>query len=264
MRRTERGELVAENLNENGVHTTVDGVRAIELRYRAVRETDTENIAFYQSSMRLNSPSLGVLTPERFVPALEADDRCVTIFQLALVQMLQALEKFHERELKFDWVSVFMPLRLLARPDCVDIVRQTAEKCNVPPYRICLEFPLSLLERNDTVCAVSISKLKKLGFHTMLTDVGGNGCPLLKLADYELDYIMLDSELVGMLGSGERSEACVKSVISLINDLGAEPIASGVLSPEQANKLFQFECSYYSGAYAGNYMLERFVRKGQS
>ena len=87
---------------------------------------------------------------------------------------------------------------------------------------------------------------------------------MLKLADFELDYIMLDEELTNMIDVNERSDACVKSVISLINELGAEPIASGVSSSDQADKLFGFECSYYTGAYAGNFLLERFVRRRSS
>ena len=66
------------------INTTVDGVRAIEMRYRAIWSSAEKLPAFYQSSIRLNSPDMGVLLPEQFMPVIEADDRCISIFRLAL------------------------------------------------------------------------------------------------------------------------------------------------------------------------------------
>ena len=52
-----------------------------------------------------------------------------------------------------------------------------------------------------------------------------------------------------------------KLIISFISELDAEPVADGVSSSEQTAKLYDLECSFYTGDYAGNYTLERFVRK---
>ena len=89
------------------INTTVDGVRAIEMRYRAIWSSAEKLPAFYQSSIRLNSPDMGVLLPERFMPVIEADDRCISIFRLALLQTVKAAEKFNDRGLDFDWVLGF-------------------------------------------------------------------------------------------------------------------------------------------------------------
>ena len=43
-----------------------DGVRAIELQYRVIREISTGQAAAFQTQTRLNSPKLGVLTPDKF------------------------------------------------------------------------------------------------------------------------------------------------------------------------------------------------------
>ena len=59
-----------KNMAENQINTTVDGVRAIEMRYRAVWSASEKLPAFYQSSIRLNSPDMGVLLPERFMPEI--------------------------------------------------------------------------------------------------------------------------------------------------------------------------------------------------
>jgi EAL domain-containing protein (putative c-di-GMP-specific phosphodiesterase class I) len=72
---------------------------------------------------------------------------------------------------------------------------------------------------------------------------------------------MLSPEIIGFLGKDERSDSAVKSLIDFCTDLGAEPIADGVFSSMQAEKLFSFECQYCAGSLAGKYNAERYVRK---
>ena len=94
-------------------NSTVDGVRAVELFYRPIKNTDSGRVTFLQSQTRLNSPVMGTLMPADYLPVAQLSDRCVSIFKLAFVQLLQALGKFHEREVDVDWASVFMPARFL-------------------------------------------------------------------------------------------------------------------------------------------------------
>lgn len=242
-------------------NTTVDGVRAIELMYRAIRRTDDDGQAFYRTNMRLNSPNMGTMMPDRYLSVLDSTDRCISVFNLALVQLIQASEKFSERGIDFKWCSMYMPLRLLRKNDCQKTVSEIIGEYSIFPENICFELPVSLLYEEDGCCAESIRNMRKRGFHFMLPGVGGDGFPLMKLADFELDYILLDSRLTDMLGVSERSDSCVKSIISFISELDAEPVADGVSSSEQTAKLYDLECSFYTGDYAGNYMLERFVRK---
>lgn len=253
---------MAENIDNQ---TTVDGVRAVEMRYRAVFETATKKPAFYQSSIRLNSPDMGVLLPEMFMPVLESSDRCVSVFKLALLQTIKAAEKFADRELDFDWISVFMPLRLLRKKDCVKIITEFTEMLGASPKNICFDIPPFPADE-DAGFRGAVQDLRREGYHTMLSGVGGEGFPLLRLAELEPEYVMLSEEITAMLGTSERSDTCVKSVISFVNELGAEPIVTGISSPDDADKLFDFECSFYTageryGDRAGSFLKERYIRR---
>ncbi|WP_287286503.1 hypothetical protein [Ruminococcus sp.] len=74
-------------------NSTVDGVRAVELFYRPIKNTDSGRVTFLQSQTRLNSPAMGTLMPADYLPVAQLSNRCVSIFKLALVQLLQALGK---------------------------------------------------------------------------------------------------------------------------------------------------------------------------
>jgi EAL domain-containing protein (putative c-di-GMP-specific phosphodiesterase class I) len=240
--------------------TTVDGVRAIEVRYRPIRETDGDEIKFYRTAALLNSPLMGALTHDRYLPVLEITDQSIEVFKLQFIQTAQAAGKFADRELGFSWISLYMPLRLLRRPDCLKTVAPLAEKYKISPDKVCFEISPALLDESDDRCAESIHALRRAGYHTMLTEVGGDSCPIMKLAKFNLDYIMLDPSLTQMIGTGERADLCVKSMISFVNELGAEPIATGVSDRAVCETLSEFECLYYTGDLAGKYVLERYMR----
>ena len=253
-----------EVLQDNSA--TVSGLRAIEMRYRPIYDSFTKGAAFYQSSIRLNAPDMGVLLPERFIPVVESDDRCIPLFKLALLQTIKAADKFNGRELDFDWISVNIPLRLLRKSDCTNILTEFTGMVGAKNSKICLEIASSVFDDEDS-CSKSIRKLKDAGFHTMITGVDAVSFPLMRLADFEPEYVMLSEEITAMLGKDKRSDTCICSLITLIRDLDAEPIATGVASAETAEKFYEFECSYYTGAgsatgdFSGSFLQERFIRR---
>lgn len=253
-------EVIRDNVS------TVNGLRAIEMRYRPIFDLFTKGTAFYQSSMRLNAPDMGVLLPERFLPVLESDDRCIPLFKLALLQTVKAADKFAGRELDFDWISVYIPLRLLRRSDCTNILTEFTGMIGAKNKKICLEIPSSVFDDDDG-CRKSIRKLRDAGFHTMITGVDETSFPLMKLADFEPEYVMLSEGITDSIGKDKRSDTCICSLITLIRDLDAEPIATGVSSAETAERFYEFECSYYTGCssatgdFSGSFLQERYIRR---
>ena len=94
----------------------------------------------------------------------------------------------------------------------------------------------------------------------MLTDFGSISSPIMKLSEFEVDYVMLSPEITQYLGKDERSDSAVKSLIDFVSGLVAEPIADGISNVRQAESLYEFECEYCAGSLAGSYKAERFIR----
>ena len=94
---------------DKGVQTTVGGLRAVELNYRNIREIASGQTAFFQSRTMLNSPKLGVLSPDKYRDVCEMTNQADQLFRLELVQALEANATFAERDLNFGWLSVYFP-----------------------------------------------------------------------------------------------------------------------------------------------------------
>ena len=248
-------------MEDSTIKSTVGGLRAVELYYRVIRDISSGQIAAFQSQTRLNSPKLGVLTPDKFRDVCEITNQAVRLFVLELVQALEAYRTFTEREISFNWLSVYMPVRFMKEPGAEKSLLDYFMHYEVPTSRICFELSQKLLEENDARTAEVLQHLRNRGFHFMLSDFGGDTCPMMRLSGFPVDYVMLSPEVANFLGNGERSDNAVKSIIGFVNDIGAEPIADGVFNSRQAEALYTFECSYCAGSLAGKYNAERYVRK---
>ncbi len=246
---------------KNDIQTTVGGMRAVELYFRTIRNIAAGNTAFYQSQTRLNSPGLGVLMPENFRDVSEITQQCLNLFELELYQAMQAVSTFSERELSFNWISVYMPAKFLRDVEAENKIVDTSEKQGINSSQLCFALSEKLFEETDTVVADNIKKLRNRGFHFMLMDFGSISSPIMKLSEYEVDYVMLSPELTQYIGKGERSDSAVKSLIDFVSGLGAEPIADGISNVGQAEILYELDCQYCAGELAGKYMAERYIRR---
>ena len=226
-----------------------------------IREISTGQAAAFQTQTRLNSPKLGVLTPDKFRDVSEITNQAVRLFMLELIQSLEAHNTFVERELNFNWISLYMPVKFLKEPRAEKTLLEYFSRYNVPTSRICFELSEKLLEETDGQVSTVIQQMRNRGFHFMLTNFGGNTCPMMRLSDFSVDYVMLSPEVSNYIGKGERSDNAVKSIIGFVNELGAEPVADGVFNSHQAETLYSFECAYCAGSLSGKYMAERYVRR---
>ncbi|MBR6101717.1 MAG: EAL domain-containing protein [Ruminococcus sp.] len=243
------------------VQTLVGGLRAIELHYRPIRESSSGNTAFLQSQTRLNTPGLGTLMPENFRDVAEITNQCISLFDLELLQAMEAAERFVEREVVFGWLSVYMPAEYLRDIRAERNLMEFARRYNVHTNKICFAVSAKLLEEKDGRAATVMKNLRNRGFHFMLTGFGSDSCPMMKLSEFPVDYVLLSPEVTQFLGKTERSDGAVKSIVDFVSELDATAIADGVSSLQQAEKFFEFGCLYTAGSLSGKYVTEKYVRK---
>ncbi len=241
--------------------TLVGGLRAVEMYYRSVREISSGSAAFLQTQTRLNTPDMGVLMPEAYRELCDFTNQSVALFGLEIVQALDAIKKFDDREVPFRWLSVYMPVNYLREEKAERGIIGYMERYKIDSNRLCFELPDKLLNETSGVAADNIQKLRNRGFHFMLGGFGAASTPMMRLSDFPVDFVLMSGEVTTYLGRDSRSDNAVKSMITFARDMGAEPIADGVVNANQAEMLFELECNYCTGTLAGKYTQERYVRR---
>jgi EAL domain-containing protein (putative c-di-GMP-specific phosphodiesterase class I) len=219
-----------------------------------MREIVSGRSVFFQSRTQLNTPGLGTLMPEMYRKAAEFSGQCRKLFPLELLQALEVTTNYMEQGIIFDWISVFLPVKVLRDPALESLMVHTCDQFDVIPGKICAALPEKVLAESDGIAPHAIGNLRRRGFHVMITNFGESGCPYLKLSEMPADYVLLSPGVTQYLGKGARSDQAVHSIIEFINDLGCEPIADGVKNSTQAETLYGFGCSYCAGPLSGFYL----------
>ena len=240
--------------------TKVGGLRAVELYYRGIREFESGETIFLQSKTRLNTPDLGTMMPETYRKVAELSNQCLTLFDFELQQLTETIKSLQERDFYFRWISVYMPLRFLESKGAQQKLMNVMDETGTDTNRICFEVTPEILLEGTSRHSMMIEQLRNRGFHFMIPDFGGSNTPLMKLAMFPVDYVMMSQEVNGYLGKGDRALSAVSSVVDFIDGMGATAIADGVTNAEQAEQLFQAECRYGAGSLSGKYVAERYLR----
>jgi EAL domain-containing protein (putative c-di-GMP-specific phosphodiesterase class I) len=246
---------------EEGIVTRVGGLRAVEMYYRGIREFESGDITFVQSKTRLNTPGMGTLMPETFRKVAELSNQCVSLFELEIRQAIDMIKSLQEKEFYFRWLSLYMPLRYLETKSVQQKLMDLMDETGTDTNRLCFELSPELLLNGTNVHSTVIEQLRNRGFHFMLTDFGGINSPLMKLAYFPVDYVMLSQEMISYLGKDERSLSAVSSIVDFIEGMEADVIADGVANLEQAEQLFKARVRFGAGSLAGRYMTERYLRR---
>ena len=242
----------------------VGGLRAVEINYRGIREFASGDISFLQSKTRLNTPDYGTLMPETFRKVSELSNQCISLCDLEFRQVMEAIKNLQNRDFYFRWCSVYMPLRQLTEKGMHQKMMSKMDEFEVDTNRVCFELSPSVLVEGTKSHSAAIENLRNRGFHFMITEFGGMSSPLMRLAFFPVDYVMLSSEMIGYLRDDDRSLSAIGSIVEFAEGMGATTIADGVAKSEHAEMLYRAQCNFGAGPLAGNYVGERYLRKKKS
>ena len=243
------------------LETKVGGLRAVDMYYRGIREFESGEISFLQSKTRLNTPDLGTLMPETYRKVAELSNQCVSLFELELTQLFETIKNLQNRDYYFRWISVYMPLKYLGMRGVQQKLMSMMDESGVDTNRVCFELSPDLLISGTSVHGKNIEQLRNRGFHFMLTEFGGVNSPLMRLAYFPVDYVLMSEEIMGYLKDETRALAAVESISGFIEDMGSTPIADGVTRSDQADLLYRAHCYFGSGPLVGKYVQERYLRR---
>lgn len=208
---------------------------------------------------------MGIMFPEHYEKFLELyPDRAASLYSLAVLQFGETSEKLADRNIDFEWFSLYMPLSLLKKEDCRAVMNEAVKKAKLRPSQICFELPEELLDETDEAAAVSMEALTSEGFLFMLRNFGGDSSPVTKLAGFSPDYVELSSTVTQRAMLGERYEQSVKSIIRLVTDLGSKCIASEVENSVQSDKMAELGCRYCTGKFSGSFKEQKYMRRSAS
>ena len=196
--------------------------------YEKQIDLESGEITGFEMLARWNSPKLGMVNPEIFIPVAE-DIGVIGALSESLIRL--ALRDARDWDPKLTLSVNISPVQL-RDPWFAQKLLKILVEANFPPSRLEIEVTESCLHENIALVRSLISSLKNQGVSVSLDDFGTGYSSLSQLRSLPFDRIKIDRSFVMTLLEDKDSATIIESIISLGQGLGLPVIAEGIENEE--------------------------------
>ena len=149
------------------------------------------------------------------------------------------------------YVSVNLSPRQVWSADIVELVSDTLTRYGLPGEALWLEITESVMMEDSVTTTAVLSELRTLGVRLAVDDFGTGFSSLSYLKRFPVSRVKIDRSFVGGLGEQEADTSLVAAIIAMASALALEPVAEGVETREQAQRLVDLGCAMGQGYLYG-------------
>jgi diguanylate cyclase (GGDEF)-like protein/PAS domain S-box-containing protein len=245
-------EMYVRNMNLLKVET--DLRRAIERKefkvfYQPIVCLKTGKIAELEALIRWEHPEHGLVLPNEFIEVAEETGLIIAIGELVLEESCRQVRVWQEKyqNLKNLAISVNLSAKQLMHPSLSAQVKEILAKTNLDPKSLKLEVTEStVMENSDTALQV-LKELNRIGVEFSTDDFGTGYSSLSYLHQFSFKRIKIDRSFVGKMDNDVKSEAIVRTILMLGENLGIEVVAEGIENLPQFQQLRSLNCKLGQG-----------------
>jgi len=220
--------------------------------FQPIFDLQTSTIAGFEALVRWDHPMRGPVDPAEFIALAEETSLIVPIGHYALRCACRQLAEIdqHLAGAAVPWIAVNVSGRQSLVPDFADTLAASAVEVGLSPRRLKVEITESLALDYERVGEL-IARCRLHGIGVSLDDFGTGYSGLGHLHRLNFDSIKLDKRYVANLPGDAKAEALVRGIAYLVHGLGANMVAEGVESIDQARILKAFGVRYLQGYMIG-------------
>jgi diguanylate cyclase (GGDEF)-like protein len=215
------------------------------LHYQPLIDIGSGTVFGLEALIRWQHPELGLLRPDRFIPAAEQTGLIIAIDRWVLREACQQASEWHRRG-----HNVVMAVNLSGRqfhdPDLIEQVREALRLADLRPQFLEIEITEGYAMRDVEKAIQILQQLKALGVRISIDDFGTGYSCLSYLKDFPIDTLKLDGSFVRDLASPEDAQIAL-GVIALAHSLKLKVIAEGVETISQLTFLREHDCDRLQG-----------------
>ncbi|MFW3172473.1 putative bifunctional diguanylate cyclase/phosphodiesterase [Geodermatophilus sp. CPCC 206100] len=220
----------------------------LRLVYQPVVDLADERVVGFEALLRWDSPTLGAVPPNEFVPVAEELGLIEDIGAWVLREACRTAAAWRrEHAAAADTtMAVNVSAVQLASPDLTDHVRAALATSGLPAEALVLEVTETALVGDPERAAESLAALRELGVRLALDDFGTGYSSLGYLQQFTVDVLKVDRSFVATI-TDEGVPAIVRGLIDLGRALDLEVVAEGVETAAQRDQLSAGRCDRAQG-----------------
>jgi len=225
--------------------------RAIEkheifLQYQPQVEIDTGRLIGVEALVRWNSPELGPVPPNRFIPVAEDTGFISQLGQWVLAEACRQMVAWERAGLYVPKMAVNLSVRQFERGSIAPLVAAVLGETGLDARRLQLEVTESVI-MNTGDALDYINDLRAVGVGLAIDDFGTGYSSLAYLSQLPVQTLKIDRSFIQDISTDPNDEAIAVAIIQLGKSLHLSVVAEGVENEEQAAFLARHGCRHAQG-----------------
>lgn len=227
------------------LHAAIEN-REFELLFQPIVDLGELQLCGVEALIRWRHPTLGRVSPDRFIPLAEEIGLIDEIGRWVLDEACQQAAKWR-RSRPWMTVAVNVSAVQLASDRFVDFVRASLSSSGLDPRGLTLEITESILMEEGDASVRRLRQLRELGVRLALDDFGTGFSSLNYLRQLPVDTMKIDRSFMSTVTTSAPTAALVHTLIQLGEALNLEVIAEGVERLDQLRALQEAACPKAQG-----------------
>lgn len=219
------------------------------LFYQPIVSLRTLEIIGFETLLRWRHPSLGLLTPDKFINIVEETDLISPLGEWILLAACQQIKTWQTQidqaaALK---LTVNLSVKQLRESVLIPQLQKVLSTTQITPLTLTLEITESLLVENINRTSRLLNQVQSMGVSISIDDFGTGYSSLSYLHQLPVDSLKIDRTFVSPAEYSARNQTIAESIIGLSNLLDLNAIAEGIETIEQLAWLRSMSCEYGQG-----------------
>jgi EAL domain-containing protein (putative c-di-GMP-specific phosphodiesterase class I) len=223
----------------------------LQLHYQPQFAAQPHRLTGFEALLRWTNPTLGSVSPGRFIPIAEALGLMPEIGVWVLREACRQARAWRDAGHADFVIAVNVSAQQLQRPGLVQAVADALAEHGVPPGALDIELTESSLMENVGRAKATLAELKALGVMLSLDDFGTGYSSLAYLKHFSLDKLKIDQGFVRGLPDNGDDAAIARTIVSIGHQLRMVVSAEGVETQAQADFLRGIGCDELQGYFLG-------------
>ncbi|RLW52157.1 MAG: hypothetical protein B6D76_16865, partial [gamma proteobacterium symbiont of Stewartia floridana] len=218
------------------------------LAYQPIVDLNDGSILAVEALLRLDSATLGKVSPVEFIPVAEECGLILPIGRWVLQTACRQMSEWYGSGLELK-VAVNLSMLQLQREDLETIVLQALEDAQIPASTLVLEITEGATLHASPIVIERLERLHELGIGLSLDDFGTGYSSLSRLKNLPVDTLKIDKSFVNGVVTDRDDEQIVLTTIELAKNLNKRALAEGIETKEQWQCLVRNGCQRGQGYF---------------
>lgn len=219
----------------------------LQLHYQPQIDLSSGLIVGVEALLRWHHPSLGEVSPARFIPVAEESGLIVAIGEWVMREAIEVGARWRRAGIPALRIAVNLSGRQLRQTQLAERIESLLAEGGLDPHWLAVEVTESMLVDNFAQTSATLTRLQRLGIEVAIDDFGTGYSGLNYLRQLPVDVVKIDRCFIPDVAVPPGQVSMTRSLIQLAHSLHLKVVAEGIETEHHRQLLAAQRCDVAQG-----------------